>query len=45
MKVSTNIRAGSGQTQKRGSSTDSSSTSTPDATVTSYPPVTRCPGI
>lgn len=43
MKVSTNIRAGKGQ--KRSSSTDSTSVSTPDPVVVYYPPVTRCPGI
>ncbi|MGE0417342.1 MAG: hypothetical protein AB7O80_11080 [Acetobacteraceae bacterium] len=40
MKIETNIRAGK-QTQKRGSSTDSSSDSTP----VYVPPVSRCVGI
>jgi hypothetical protein len=43
MKVTTNIRAGQGQKQKQGSSTDS--VSTPEPVVVYYPPVTRCPGI
>ena len=42
MKITTNLRAGS-QTQKRSSSTDSSSINN---TVVSYvPPVSRCVGI
>ncbi len=43
MNVTTNLRAGR-QSQKQGTSTDSTSTSTPDPVVY-YPPVTRCPGV
>jgi hypothetical protein len=41
MKIKTNVRAGS-QTQKRSSSTDSTSVS---PTPVYYPPVSRCVGI
>ncbi len=45
MKIKTNVRAGAGK-QKRGSSTDSSSSSTPDVVVYTPPvyPVSRCVG-
>jgi len=44
MKVQTNIRAGR-QTQNRGSSMDSSSTSSSDVVVVYVPPVSRCVGL
>ena len=45
MKIKTNVRAGSGN-QKRGTSTDSTSSSSINNTVVSYvPPVSRCVGI
>lgn len=44
MKIKTNVRAGSGN-QKRGTSTDSTSTSSSPDTVIYYPPVSRCVGV
>lgn len=46
MKIKTNVRAGAGA-QKRGTSVDSTSTSTPSTpdVVIYYPPVSRCVGV
>jgi hypothetical protein len=46
MKVKTNVRAGAGN-QKRGSSADSTSVSTPDVVAPPPPPVSyaRCTGL
>jgi hypothetical protein len=43
MKIQSNVRAGAGQ--KRGSSVDSTSVSTPDSVSVPVYPVSRCAGI